>query len=358
MAGNSRRGGAQRTPGSKKGAVAGTGGKNRKQLTGRGPTPPARARPGHPAQRQADSAERVRAVDAGSRGAGPGTGGPRRAGPGAGGRGPGQGTGSRGAGQVTGGPRRSKPVGPELLVGRNPVLEALRADIPAAAVYVARGMPPDDRIAEALRLAADSGLPIMEITRADLDRMTGGVLHQGVGISVPAYDYPHPDDVLARALDATEPALLVALDGVTDPRNLGAVIRSVAAFGGHGVVVPERRAAAMTATAWRTSAGAAARLPVARATNLARTLKAYASAGLQIVGLAADGDVSLDELDISDDPVCVVAGSEGKGLSRLVREGCDVIASIPISRSTESLNASVAAAVVLAEIARRRRTAL
>ena len=136
--------------------------------------------------------------------------------------------------------------------------------------------------------------------------------------------------MLRAATSDSVPALLVALDNISDPRNLGAIVRSVAAFGGHGVLIPQRRSASVTAVAWRTSAGAAARLPVARATNLNRTLKEWADAGLQVVGLDADGDTTLDELDGSG-PIVVVVGSEGKGLSRLVRENCDAIVSIPMA---------------------------
>jgi 23S rRNA (guanosine2251-2'-O)-methyltransferase len=162
--------------------------------------------------------------------------------------------------------------------------------------------------------------------------------------------------VLAGASDDVQPALLVALDNITDPRNLGAIIRSVAAFAGHGVLIPQRRSASVTAVAWRTSAGAAARVPVARATNLNRTLKEWSDAGIQVVGLAAEGDTTLDEFD-GRGPVVVVVGSEGKGLSRLVRQNCDAVVSIPMAGPAESLNAAVAAGVVLAEIGRQRRRA-
>src|SRR5690606_20239235 len=137
--------------------------------------------------------------------------------------------------------------------------------------------------------------------------------------------------------------LIVALDGVTDPRNLGAVVRSAAAFGGHGVVVPERRSAGMTVGAWKASAGAAARLPVARTTNLARQLRAYQDAGLFIVGLAGDGDTEIGAVEVADGPLCLVVGSEGAGMSRIVTETCDLVARIPIVRTVESLNAGVAA---------------
>jgi 23S rRNA (guanosine2251-2'-O)-methyltransferase len=143
---------------------------------------------------------------------------------------------------------------------------------------------------------------------------------------------------------------------VTDPRNLGAVIRSAVAFGAHGVLVPERRSAGVTATAWRTSAGTAARIPVARVTNLSRAITRCQEAGIYAVGLDADGDTTLDALHVATDGVLVVVGSEGRGLSRLVGERCDLTVSIPMAGAAESLNASVAAAVTLAEIARLRRT--
>ncbi len=316
MAGNSQRRGARRNTGSKKGAVVGSGGVRRRGLEGRGPTPPAEARKGHPAQRRANAAAKNAARK----------------------------------------PARARGETPEVLVGRNPVVEALRAQIPTTALYVAQGIEPDERVAEAVKRAADRGVPVMEVVRSELDRMTGGVLHQGIGLQVPPYSYAHLDDVLARAIESPDPALLVALDGVTDPRNLGAVVRSAAAFGAHGVVVPERRSTPMTATAWRTSAGAAARLPIARVTNLVRALKAAQQAGLVVVGLDADGDVPLDDLEAAVDPLLLVVGSEGRGLSRLVGETCDLRVCIPMTADTESLNAGIAAAVTLAEVARRRRT--
>ena len=243
------------------------------------------------------------------------------------------------------------------MLGRNPVVECLRAGVPAMALHVALGTTADERVAEAVQLAADAGVAILEVPRIDLDRIAGGALHQGVALQVPPYAYAHPDDLLEAASDSVDPALIVALDGVTDPRNLGAVVRSVSAFGGHGVVVPQRRSASMTAVAWRASAGTAARLPVARATNLTRTLREYATAGLMVAGLDAEGSVPLDDFDLAADPLVLVVGSEGKGLSRLVRQTCDVTVSIPMAGPVESLNASVAAGVVLAEVARRRRAA-
>jgi 23S rRNA (guanosine2251-2'-O)-methyltransferase len=188
-----------------------------------------------------------------------------------------------------------------------------------------------------------------------LDRIAGGAVHQGVALQVPPYSYAHPDELLEAAGEAAEPALIVALDGVTDPRNLGAVVRSAAAFGAHGLLVPQRRSAGMTAVAWRTSAGTAAHLPVARVTNLVRTLKSLAASGLMIVGLDAAGAMPFDAFPLATGPLVLVVGSEGRGLSRLVRETCDAVVSIPMVGPVESLNASVAAGVVLAEVARLRR---
>jgi 23S rRNA (guanosine2251-2'-O)-methyltransferase len=241
----------------------------------------------------------------------------------------------------------------ETVLGRNPVLECLRAGVPATALYVALGTEADERLTESVARAADLGIAILEVPRADLDRMATNHLHQGIALQVPPYNYAHPDDLLAAATDSP-PALLVALDNISDPRNLGAIVRSVAAFGGHGVLIPQRRSASVTAVAWRTSAGAAARIPVARATNLTRALKDWADRGLRVIGLDAGGDTVLDDLD-GTDALVVVVGSEGKGLSRLVRQNCDEVVSIPMAGHAESLNASVAAGVVLAEIARQRR---
>ena len=358
----------------KKGATAGSGGKNRSGLKGRGRTLPADERPWHkgysgtedlPAKTARKQEKEKRAAAAEGRA-------PKVGQPGSKdttwGRGAARGTSGRPAQQQRGGGkfpgrggpriapgRRSNPTreGPELLLGRNPVVEALRALVPATALYMAVGLDMDERIQEIVRTAGDRGLPILEIGRAELDRMTGGVLHQGVGLQVPPFAYQNLDDLVAASLEQTAP-LLVAMDGITDPRNVGAVIRSVAAFGGHGVFMTERRAAGITATAWRTSAGAAARVPVAQVVNLTRAIKACQQAGFTAIGLDADGETDLYQLEVAVGPLLVVVGSEGRGLSRLVGETCDMRVSIPMASTVESLNASVAAAVTLAEVARRR----
>ncbi|OUD01486.1 TrmH family RNA methyltransferase, partial [Streptomyces swartbergensis] len=261
----------------KKGAQVGSGGQRRKGLEGKGPTPPAEMRKGHKKNRVAGAKARQTARRPAPRGRG---------------------------GKSTS----------ELVVGRNPVYEALRDGVPASTLYVQQFIDNDERVREALQLAAErGGINLMEAPRPELDRMTNGLNHQGLVLQVPPYEYAHPQDLADAALDAGEDPLIVALDGVTDPRNLGAVVRSVSAFRGHGVVVPERRAAGMTAGAWKTSAGAAARTPVARATNLTRALEAYKKAGIVVVGLAADGEVEIGELEALGGPVVIVVGSEGKG---------------------------------------------
>jgi len=342
--------GRPRRPTSKKGATTGSGGQGRRRLAGRGPTPPAEQRTGHPARRRAHRG----ATD-------PATGKPTSAKPGS--AKPGSAKPARQAGQrpsrpAGGGSRAGRPgvrEAAELVVGRNPVVEALRAKVPATALYIALGIDLDERVRTAVRLAGDRRVDILEVGRHELDRLSSGAVHQGIGLQVPPYAYRDADDLLTAAEAVGEPALLVALDGVTDPRNLGAVVRSAAAFGAHGTVVPQRRSAGMTATAWRSSAGAAARLPVARVTNLVRTLGGWQRKGLTVVGLEASGTVELDDFELANDPIVLVVGSEGRGLSRLVAQTCDLTVAIPMASTTESLNASVAAAVMLAEVARRRR---
>jgi 23S rRNA (guanosine2251-2'-O)-methyltransferase len=320
MPGNSQRKGAVRRKG--KGNTAGSGGRVRRGLEGKGPTPKAEDRPYHVAHR----AKKVAAHQ--------GAGGPST-------------------------PRTGRPgSGPEWVAGRNAVLEAMQAEIPVRAAYVAEGAERDDRLRDIGKLAASRGTAFLEVTRAELDRLTGGALHQGVALQLPAFDYAHPDDLLAATLDSDHPPLIVALDSITDPRNLGAIIRSAAAFGADGVLIPERRSAGMTAAAWKTSAGAAAHIPIARATNLNRSLRAYADAGLSLVGLDGSADTAISEVPGASGPVVLVVGSEGAGLSRLVREACDCLASIPISKSVESLNAGVAAGIALYEISRQRVGAL
>jgi len=314
MSGNSQRKGAIRKTSKK--PTAGSGGRVRRGLEGKGPTPKAADRPYHKAHKAKVRAEKDAAKQR-----------PRRV---------------------------TKTSEAEWIAGRNSVLEALREGVPVSALYVAEGAERDGRLREAFRLAAERGVAMLEVPRGELDKMTTGAVHQGLAARIPAYEYSHPDDLLALARSHGDAPLIVALDSVTDPRNLGAVIRSAAGFGAHGVVIPERRAAGMTASAWKTSAGAAARIPVAQTVNLVRQLRAYQEDGCMVVGLAADGEVSLPELDLADGPLVLVVGSEGKGLGRLVAETCDQLVSIPMASGLESLNAGVAASIALYAVARAR----
>jgi 23S rRNA (guanosine2251-2'-O)-methyltransferase len=292
----------------------GTGGHGRKALRGKGPTPKAEDRPYHKAYKakQAKSSKPQR---------------PSR-------------------------PKPKKLATHEVVSGRNSVVEALRAKIPATALFIAQRAELDDRMRESIALANNRKIPISEVTRAEIDRMTGGdFVNQGIALQVPNYQYIEASELLDRAMSKSSTPLIIALDGITDPRNLGAIIRSAAAFGAHGIVLPQRRSVGVTASAWKTSAGAAARIPVAMAPNLNQVISEYKKRGLFVVGLDGDGEVSLPKFNLADQPILVIVGSEGKGLSRLVSESCDQILSIPISSKVESLNAGIAVSVALYQIA-------
>ena len=334
--GNKSRAGAVRKTSA--GKQVGSGGQGRQALEGRKPTPKAEDRPYHPAGKRKAANDRFEA---------------------AGGRKPSRGKEAPGAEQRPQQQRRAKSSDEvEVVTGRNSVLEALRAKIPAQTLYMATRIEYDDRVKEVVKIATTRGIPILEVMRPELDRLAGfDSVHQGLALKVPPYEYAHPMELLEKIEKSGRVPLLVALDGITDPRNLGAIIRSVAAFGGHGVILPQRRSVGLTASAWKTSAGAAARTPVAMATNLNATIKEYKARGVFVLGLAGDGDVSLPDLQLAKEPVLLVIGSEGKGLSRLVTENCDAIVSIPINASTESLNAGIAASVALYEVSRMRAAA-
>ncbi len=289
----------------KKKPTVGTGGHGRKKLAGKGPTPKAEDRPYHKAYKAKSRPQQQ---------------------------------------------RTKKTATNDVVTGKNSVLESLRAKIPAKALMIANQLEMDDRMKEIISIANARSLPINELTKPELSRMAGvDSVHQGVVLQVPPYIYSQPNDLLTG-----KRPLIIACDGITDPRNLGAIIRSAGAFGASGVLIPSRRSVGMTPSAWKTSAGAAARVPVALAPNLNASLKEYQKQGLFVVGLDGDGDIDLPNLELADQPLVVVVGAEGKGISQLVRKSCDQVVSIPISSSVESLNASVAASLALYEIARRR----
>ena len=326
MPGNDRPHGALRRSGKKKGPTIGSGGQKKKGLEGKGPTPKAEDRPYHAAYK----AKRRVEARASTR--------PTR------------------ERQLEKLKRRFEvPEGHEIVCGRNAVAEAARAGVPIRRVFMAVSAGSDDRLGAVVRRAALMGAPVLETTRLDLDAVTDGAVHQGVAIEVPAYEYSDAADLLARARMVGHTPLFVALDQVTDPHNLGAVLRSAGAFGADGVIIPERRAVGVNATVWKVSAGAAARVPVARETNLVRSLEMLKKEGCFVVGLDGVGNSLVEDLTVADSPLVLVTGAEGTGLSRLVRSTCDVVASIPISRAVESLNAAVATGISLYEVDRLRR---
>ena len=309
------------------GPKKGTGGKGRSRLRGRGPTPKAEDRVYHKAYRGGQDS------------------GPRK------GNRPG-GQGRTGAGKPSSSGRGAAP---DWVVGRNPVLEALQAGLPVRRGYVAEGAEHDDRLREIFKYAAEHSMSLLQVPRQELDKLTDGAVHQGVALQLPAYEYAELDEVASKALARDDDhGLLVACDGITDPHNLGAIIRSAAAFGADGVIITERRSASLTASAWKASAGAAARLRVAKVTNLNRGLESLSKAGFMVAGLAGEAETDIAGTPGVTGPLVLVVGSEGAGLARLVREHCDALVSIPITSKVESLNASVATAIALYEVSRTR----
>lgn len=312
-------------PKGKKNPQVGSGGNNRRRLEGKGPTPRAEDRTYHPAYKRKKAAEAK----------------------------------EKAAEQREVARTKVRAVlrlaeDHELIAGRNPVLEAVRSGIPLTKVFVVSAAISDERVASVVQFASSLGAPLIEVSRLELDRMSGDAVHQGVAIEVPPYEYCDLETLLERGESHVQPGLIVALDSVTDPHNLGATLRSGSAFGVDGVIIPERRSAGVNVTAWKVSAGAAARVPVSRVTNLVRTLEELKKAGYFVVGLDGGGTTEIQDLNLIDVPLVVVTGSEGSGLARLTRETCDVIASIPIASELESLNASVATGIALYQIDRLR----
>ena len=236
--------------------------------------------------------------------------------------------------------------------GRHPVIEALRAGH-AARVYVAREARDAPVLRELHEAARDAGVPVQAVPRADLDRMLANRNHQGVAAAYHQHDYATLDDIQAVAERAGEPGLVLALDGVQDPGNVGSLLRSAEGAGVHGVVLPRHRAAGVTPTVVRASAGAAEHLAIAQEANLTRTLEWFKRVGYWTVGLSEDATTPYDEIDATR-PLVVVVGGEGKGLGRLVGEACDYRVRLPMRGRVESLNAAVSGAILLYEIRRQR----
>ena len=240
----------------------------------------------------------------------------------------------------------------EMIEGRNAVLEALRAGRALDKVYIARGET-DKALAHIAGLARERGVSVSDCDRRKLDAMSVTKAHQGVIAVCAVREYASLDDILALAESRGEAPFVVVCDEISDPHNLGAIIRSAECVGAHGVVIPKRRSAGLTAVVGKTSAGAAEHLPVARVANISAALQELKDRGLWVYGAAAEGSSPMWETDLTG-PLALVIGSEGEGLGRLVRERCDFLVSIPLRGKVGSLNASTAAAVLMYEVLRQK----
>lgn len=238
----------------------------------------------------------------------------------------------------------------EYIAGRRPIIEALRAGRTVNKIILARGNR--HGLDDLLAMAHNRRVPVNEVDPAALQRLAGGPGHQGVVALMAPRSYADVDEILARAAEKGQPPFIVMLDGVEDPRNLGAIIRTAEAAGAHGIVIPERRAAGVTSVTVKASAGATEFLPIARVANLNRTIEQLKEKGLWVAGADLDGQ-DYRQADLKG-PVLLVIGGEGQGLSHMVREHCDFVVGIPMRGQVGSLNASVAAALLIYEILRRR----
>ena len=240
-----------------------------------------------------------------------------------------------------------------IIYGLNPVRELLRASAEVSELWLAEGGTRGAAFAELERLARRAQAKVRSAPRAKLDRLAGTDRHQGVVAVVADFRYAEVDELLAAARASGRPPLLVVLDGVEDPHNLGAIIRSAHALGAHGVVIPKDRAVGVTPAVAKASAGAVERCPVARVTNVAQCVESLKEAGVWSVALAADAEKPLSALDLRG-PTALVLGSEGEGLRPLVRRTCDLVARIPMMGDIDSLSVSASASVALYEAARQR----
>lgn len=239
----------------------------------------------------------------------------------------------------------------EIIYGLNPVMEALRGTREIYELFVA-GSSADKRMEKMLKLAAERKVPVRQREKADLTRLCNTDHHQGVALKVEPFPYADLDDLLVE-LKGNPSGLVLVLDSVQDPHNLGALIRSAACAGAHAVVIPKDRAAGVTAAAEKASAGAAGTVPVAQVTNISQALKALKDAGFWIYGADGSARHTLYQQDLTG-PVALVIGGEGEGVRPLVRKSCDEVVSIPLQGGVNSLNASVAGGIFLFEVVRQR----
>ncbi|BFH65473.1 23S rRNA (guanosine(2251)-2'-O)-methyltransferase RlmB [Paenibacillus azoreducens] len=241
----------------------------------------------------------------------------------------------------------------EIIGGKHSVIEALKSGRTINKIWVAENAQKhltQPIIIEAKKL----GVVIQQVDKRKLDQMAPGVQHQGVVAQVAPYAYAEVEDILQAAENKGEPPFILLLDEIEDPHNLGSILRTADCTGVHGVIVPKRRSAQVTATVSKTSAGAAEYVPVARVTNLAQTIDSLKEKGIWVVGTDVSAAAGIYETNVFDGPVAIVIGNEGKGMGRLIREKCDVLIKLPMNGRINSLNASVAAGVVMYEVLRRR----
>ena len=239
-----------------------------------------------------------------------------------------------------------------LIEGRNAVIEALRAGTSIDKIYIQTGET-DRTLGHIASTARAAGIVVVDADKRKLDFMSRTKAHQGVIALTSVREYVSVEDILAVAREKGENPLLVVCDEISDPHNLGAIIRTAECAGAHGVIIPKRRSAGLTSIVGKTSAGAVSYVPVARVPNIAALLKDLQKAGVWVFGTAAEGNTTLYDADLKG-PAAIVIGSEGDGMTRLVREGCDFLVSIPMKGKISSLNASAAAAILLYEAVRQR----
>jgi 23S rRNA (guanosine2251-2'-O)-methyltransferase len=240
----------------------------------------------------------------------------------------------------------------EYIVGKNPVLEALRSGRSINKIWIAEGAQ-KQAVAPILSLAKEAGIIVQTVPRKKIDQIAEGESHQGVLAYVASYDYVQVEDILARAEKAGEPPFILILDEIEDPHNLGSMMRTGDAVGIHGIIIPKRRSVSLTSTVAKSSAGAIEYVPVARVTNLVRTMEELKERNIWIVGTDASAEQDFREARL-DGGIALVIGSEGKGMSRLVRETCDFTVKLPMHGRVTSLNASVAGALLMYEVYRQR----
>lgn len=236
------------------------------------------------------------------------------------------------------------------IIGKNSVLEALNAGIFVKNLYVSDSIVFDDKIKKIISFSKRAHIDICRCSKIDLNHLTKSTNHQGVALITKEYKYCDPIFLFKKTLSSGKSPLIVALDSITDPRNFGAMMRSIDAFGGHGIIIPERRSVSMTPSVWKTASGSGVRIPVAKTVNLNSTLKNLKKLGAFIVGLDANSGIDLQSFTLHSEPLILVVGSENKGISRLTKEICDCLLSIPTKHTIESLNAGVATSIALYQI--------